>query len=337
MTARPRQLDAVELLARWRTAVVVEDGRPTTTWREYRRTLVAFWDHAGKHPARVGLDDLERFCGRVIEPPARRAGRRLSEQTRHNYTSHVKAFYAWAVREGHLPRDPFARVRVPRVRQGPPRSLDLAVVERLLAATAPTPRLHLAVWLAYGAGLRCMEVAGLRVEDCHLGEHPTLRVTGKGGRVRVVPLHPRVAGVLAVALEGRPASGPVIASETDDRAHLGPKYVSALLCGVLRALELPYTPHQMRHTFATQVLAAGQGTNLRAVQRLLGHASLRTTEVYTSAYDVDAQQAVKGLPDPTSPGRLPPDLAEAATALARLDGATVDQLLGLLGRREVAS
>jgi site-specific recombinase XerD len=337
MTARPRQLDGVELLARWRTAVVVEDGHPATTWREYRRTLVAFWDHAGKPPGRVGLDDLERFCGRVIEPPARRAGRRLSDQTRHNYTSHVKAFYAWAVREGLLARDPFARVRVPRVRQGPPRSLDLAVVERLLAFTVPRPRLHLAVWLAYGAGLRCMEIASLRIEDCQGGEHPTLRVAGKGGKVRVVPLHPRVAGVLAAALCYRPATGPVIASATDDRAHLGAKYVSALLCDALRALELPYTPHQLRHTFATEVLAAGQGTNLRAVQRLLGHASLRTTEVYTSAYDVDAQQAVKGLPDPTAPRRLPPALAEAATALARLGEADVDQLLVLLGRREVAS
>jgi len=158
------------------------------------------------------------------------------------------------------------------------------------------------VWLAYGAGLRAGELAGLRTEDVTLGGRPHLRVLGKGRRERLVPLAPQVAVVLAGWLHGRPQAGPLVCSQRDPNRPLQPRTVSALLGDVLKAAGVKASAHQLRHTFATELLAAGGGTNLDAVGRLLGHTDPKTTRRYTGAYDADAWAAVKLLPDPRRPG-----------------------------------
>jgi len=277
------------LFAAYRLHLVIEQGHQHRTWMVQRRTVLAFLAAAGEPYDQVTTAHLERYT--------RRPG--LSDHTRHAYTSHLKTFYAWLADAGHLPDDPFRKVKTPRVRPAPPRDLDLADVARLLDYAVQRPRLWVMAWLGYGAGLRCAEIASLRVEDVRLGgREPQLRVHGKGGAWRTVPLHPVLAGVLALWLDqsGLGASGPLLPSERDPSLHVGAHWVSDLLCGALRDAGVRATAHQLRHTFASDLLAECE--DLRAVQQLLGHVSIRTTEGYTSGVTAKTRRAVGHLRDP---------------------------------------
>jgi integrase/recombinase XerD len=119
-------------------------------------------------------------------------------------------------------------------------------------------------------------------------------------------LHPRLVDLLAAALAGRPQTGPLIESDVTPGAHISPDRARRLLGRALRDAGVEATGHQLRHTFATEILAAGRGQNLRAVSRMLGHSSIATTERYTSGYDADAIEAVRWLPDP-EPNPRPTD------------------------------
>jgi len=280
------------LLDRYRVYLLEARHRTPRTYAEYRRTLLDLWAHAGKEPDQLTARDLHRFL----------YGRRLSDATRKTYTAHAKAFYRWAAARQLLPRDPLVDYATPPAPLGPPRSLDLRDVERLIRYAYSQPRLHLCIWLAYGCGLRCAEVAALRIEDCQpSGRRPHIRVRGKGGRERVVPLHPDVAWVLGCALVELPGTGPVVQSEVDPGCHIGAKHVSRLLNQATHGLRPPLraTAHQLRHTFATEILAGG-GTE-RAVGILLGHVDPKSTRRYTAAYDADAWAAVLLLPNPVHP------------------------------------
>jgi site-specific recombinase XerD len=272
--------------------------RSQRTLAEYRRALYAFWDHAGKQPGRVTPADLRRFLARPTVPGGNARGAYLADSTKAREAASVRAFYRWATATRLVKRDPFAGMVLPKARPGPPRALEVAQVGRLLSYAAPFPRLWLAVWLAFGAGLRVGELAALRIEDCALGPRPHLRVVGKGRRERVVPLAAVVAEVLRLALVGRPSVGPVLAQHAHPDRPCSPKTLGHELSQALKAVGIAESSHVLRHTFATELLAQGHGTNLRAVQHLLGHRDIKTTERYVQSFDQDAWDAVEGLPDP---------------------------------------
>jgi integrase/recombinase XerD len=288
------------LWAAYREHLLDADRAPRTL-EEYHRCLWAFWDHCGKQPSRVTARDLRRFLARPAVPGGNSRGPYLADSTKAREAASVRAFYRWAYATRHVGRDPFAGMVMPRVHPGPPRALDLAAVDRLLEAAAPTPRVWLEVWLGYGAGLRVAEMASLRIEHVVLGHHPHLDVTGKGGRLRVVPLASIVADVLRLALAGRPALGPVLAQHAHPDWGISRKTVGHELNAALKKARITESAHALRHTFATEILAAGHGANLRAVQQLLGHADPKTTQRYVSAYDQDAYDAAGLLPDPRRP------------------------------------
>jgi site-specific recombinase XerD len=277
----------------------LEDAaRAPRTLEEYHRCLWAFWAHCGKQPGRVTERDLRRFLARPAVPGGNSRGPYLADSTKAREAASVRAFYRWAYATRHVGRDPFAGMVMPRVHPGPPRSLGLDLIARLLETAAPTPRVWLEVWLGYGAGLRVAEMASLRIEHVVLGHHPHLDVIGKGGRPRVVPLASLVAEILHLALAGRPVLGPVLAQHAHPDRGLSRKTVGAELNAALKVAQITESAHALRHTFAVEVLAAGHGRNLHAVQHLLGHADPKTTQRYVSAYDADAWDAVEGLPDP---------------------------------------
>jgi len=137
------------------------------------------------------------------------------------------------------------------------------------------------VTLLYGGGLRISEALGLRGRDCPLGD--SLRITGKGGKERLVPVIPAAARAVAeyarlcpFALE---PDGPLFRGARG--GALNPRLIARAMEGVRLQLGLPATatPHALRHSFATHLLSAGG--DLRAIQELLGHASLSTTQIYT--------------------------------------------------------
>lgn len=195
-------------------------------------------------------------------------------ETRKSVRASLRGFYAWAEDAGHVDIDParkLPRVAVPAGRPRPaPGDIVASALERA------TPRERLMVMLAAYAGLRRAEIARLHSRDV-LGDE--LRVKGKGGRVRTLPLHP----LLAQELAGR--QGWIFPGGDD--GHLSPDRVGRILSRLLGA---GWTAHTLRHRFATRAYAADR--DLLSVQQLLGHSSVATTQRYTKLPDDALRRAV---------------------------------------------
>jgi tyrosine recombinase XerC len=202
----------------------------------------------------------------------------------------LRTYLAFLVAEGVMPANPAAAVSHPRRERRRPDVVPLDAIETLietLVDTSSAPRDRAIVELLYGAGLRVGELVALDLDDVQLGPR-LVRVLGKGGKERIVPFGSRAASAIAAYLptriEWRSASG------SDDPAlfvnqrggRLSDRSVRRLLDNAVRkaALHLDIHPHSLRHAFATHLLEAGM--DLRAIQELLGHASLATTQVYTT-------------------------------------------------------
>ena len=204
--------------------------------------------------------------------------------------SAVRSFHRFLLREGATPDDPARGVLQPRVPRGLPRPLTVDEVSAMLAAPpAGTPaglRDRAILELLYGAGLRVSELVGMDVDDLDL-EAGSLRVLGKGGKEREVPLgafgRNALSAYLARVRPGLATTrskgalllnlrfGTRLARQSVGRIVAA----SAALAGVGKRV----TPHTLRHSFATHLLEGG--ADVRVVQELLGHASVATTQVYT--------------------------------------------------------
>jgi integrase/recombinase XerD len=203
--------------------------------------------------------------------------------------SAVRSFHRFLLREGVTPDDPAAAVRRPKLPRSLPRPLPVEDVGRLLetpdASTPVGVRDRAILELLYGSGLRISELTGLDVDDLDL-EEGSLRVLGKGGKEREVPLGSFGRDAVAAYLtRGRPAlatgasRGALFLNARGGRlsrqscARLLGRYVR--LAGIDRRVTL----HTLRHSFATHLLEGG--ADVRVVQELLGHASVSTTQIYT--------------------------------------------------------
>ena len=214
-------------------------------------------------------------------------------RTRHSAASAARALAAWrsfsrfCVRRGVIAHDPARPIAFPRLPKRLPRTLpanDLAqALDRLGVATdRSAPRDRALLELAYSSGLRLSELVGLNRGDVDRGSG-LVRVRGKGRRERVVPVGDGALRVLEGYLAGRPrlARGdePVFTGRAGARlsGRTVQRVVRRRLAGVARGLGV--TPHALRHSFASHML--DQGADLRAIQEMLGHRSLATTQVYT--------------------------------------------------------
>jgi integrase/recombinase XerC len=226
---------------------------------------------------------------------------RLTPAVIGQYVSHAQQFYRWAAGAGYITADPSAGLPFPR----PPRRLPRPISERDLMAAldeAPTrirPWLTLAAW----CGLRAQEIAFLRWDSVlDSTDPPVLIVTAeaaKGGRERIVPLNPFVIAELRAV--PRRSSGYVF-QRYDGRPGANQPHLISQLCGQhMRRVGIHATLHQLRHRFGTQCYRTS-GRDLRAVQELLGHASVNTTQLYTAYDRENAQRAVRALPVPGPDG-----------------------------------
>jgi integrase len=194
-----------------------------------------------------------------------------SANSRKSALASIRSFYRWAVGRGLLEHDPTAGLRPVKVPDGVPKPISQRDLERAYAAAdGPTT---LMLMLGSLAGLRRAEIAAVH------SDHVTdlgLMVTGKGGKTRRVPIHPRLRSRLD-GLEGfafpspRRPGQPVTGDFIEDR--------------LMRVLPAPWTAHSLRHYFATHAYAGTR--DIRAVQQLLGHSSVATTQRYV-ALDQDA-------------------------------------------------
>lgn len=204
----------------------------------------------------------------------------------------LRSFARHLEREGHGSIAALGAVRQPKVERRLPRPLPVtAAVAMTLPETRPDAtrepwvlaRDAAVIALLYGSGLRISEALGLSARDAPVPGIDAVRVIGKGGKVRDVPVLPAVSAAVAdyLALCPHPLDpeGPLFVGTKG--GPLSPRIVQYAVAGLRGALGLPEsaTPHALRHSFATHLLAR-QG-ELRAIQELLGHASLSTTQLYT--------------------------------------------------------
>jgi integrase/recombinase XerC len=271
-------------LARFDAHLGAERRLSPHTLAAYRRDLAAFaaWCTANGHHDWLALDmqHLRAFAARShaggLGP--RSVQRRLSA---------LRSFFRFLEREGIASRNPVTDVRAPKAGRRLPQTLDVDQMSRLLT---PESTVHavgtreLAIMeLFYSSGLRLAELVGLDLPDLNLADR-TVRVLGKGSKVRIVPVGAKAVAALrkwlvergALAAEGEPA---VFTGRTGRR--IGARQVQRLVASVARARGLAQHvhPHLFRHSFATHLLESSR--DLRAVQELLGHASISTTQVYT--------------------------------------------------------
>lgn len=209
--------------------------------------------------------------------------------------SAIRAFHAFIDRRLGVATPQLALVRGPRVKPSLPRPLTPGHAMDLTKESEADPDLdewegardRAVLTLLYGCGLRISEGLSLKRSDTPLGE--TLRIVGKGGKERIVPVLPAVREALDVYVSRLPF--PLTSEDFLFRARRGgplsPRHVQAAVQKLRGRLGLPtsVTPHALRHSFATHLL--GAGADLRSIQELLGHASLSTTQKYTA---VDAER-----------------------------------------------
>jgi len=204
--------------------------------------------------------------------------------------STLRSFYRWLFETQRIQANPASGLRNPKLPQRLPVFLTEGESGALLELPRHdfiTARLGCMLELLYAAGLRVSELTGLDLQDLLL-EQRTLRVLGKGRKERLVPIHQKAAAVLAEYLAFRraylaekalPATPALFLNQRGGR--LTPTSVRTFLAAAMAgaALRTGVSPHALRHSFATHLLA--HGMDLRAIQELLGHASLSTTQRYT--------------------------------------------------------
>ena len=288
-------------IRRYLDHLTVERGLAAHTLEAYRRDLqryAATLAALGRTEiAQVTTPDVAEYLAGLREgdeqhPPlaASSAGRAVVA---------VRGLHAFALVEGLADSDPARAIRPPAPPRRLPRAISLPDVERLLALpgdTAAWQRDRALLELLYGTGARISEAVGLDIDDLDLtgqpgagGMPPTVRLAGKGGRQRIVPVGSYARQALdAYLVRARPALASSARSGQPSPAVFlnarGGRLTRQGAWGALRAAAAraglaEISPHMLRHSFATHLLDGG--ADVRVVQELLGHASVSTTQVYT--------------------------------------------------------
>ena len=289
MTGAPGPGNDRALIERFLEMMAAEAGAAANTIAAYRSDLSLASDFLEHRLAAASADDLVRLGGQWLP---------LSRSSVARKSAALRRFFAFLADEGHRADDPGPALPRPGAQRALPKVLGHDDVDRLFAAIAariarvPADsndlRLSALVELLYGSGLRATELVSLP-RNAVAPDRPYLILRGKGGRERLVPISDRARAAVA-AWRAHVAS---------DRLWLfpsGKSYLSRvrlyqLLKGLAAEAGIPpdrVSPHVLRHAFATHLLAGG--ADLRALQSMLGHADIATTEIYTH---VDASRLVE--------------------------------------------
>jgi len=278
-------------LADWLAYLSEERRAARHTVAAYRRDMEAFLAFLALHlGGPVKLSDLAGLRPADFRAwLAHRAARGSARTSSARALSAVRAFFRFLERSGRLKNAALATVRTPKLPHPLPKPLSQEEAQEATTrigdvASQPWTALRDAalVTLLYGCGLRIDEALALNRRDAPLED--ALRVTGKGNKERVVPVLPAVADAVAKYLAACPyrltRDDPLFVGARGKRLQAG--VVQRQLRKLRRYLGLPETatPHALRHSFATHLLS--DGGDLRAIQELLGHASLSTTQRYTA-------------------------------------------------------
>ena len=281
-----------ELLQHYEQYLLLEQGLSANTREAYGRDLRRFLDYAGaRHVDALDVDLplLEDYVQHLFE-----AGIAASSMAR--MISSVRSFYRYLQIDGYLGQDPTELLETPRQPKHLPEVLTIEEVERILDAIDLSKpegqRDRCLIELLYSCGLRVSEVCALRLSDLFFDEG-FVRVIGKGDKQRVVPISPRAMHEVHNWLDAR--ADIAVKPEDEDvlfvSARRGRRLSRATVFHNIKqhvaaaGIDKSVSPHTFRHTFATHLLEGG--ASLPAIQAMLGHEDIGTTEIYThldSAY-----------------------------------------------------
>jgi tyrosine recombinase XerD len=319
--------------------LVVERGLARNTVESYRRDLQRYESSlAGRGKARLGdvtPTDVAEFLASLREGDAEHEALAVSSAARAVIA--VRGLHAFAAQQGLAETDPARDVPPPTPPRHLPKAITVAEVERLLAASGPGPddvsadprllRDRALLEFLYATGARISEATGLDVDELHLDRDPVVRLAGKGGKQRVVPVGSyAVQALQAYVVRARP-----VLAAASRRASMSPAvFLNARggrltrqgAWGVLhaaaeRARLAEVSPHTLRHSFATHLLDGG--ADIRVVQELLGHASVATTQVYT-LITVDRLREVYASSHPRARGDFCDLTGRSRTPIAKRSG-----------------
>ncbi len=292
LTGFPAAPDLRAALQDWQDWLAHERRASPHTRAAYARDLTGFLvfltEHLGGPPSLAALEALRPADFRAWL--AARAGRGLQRSSTARALSVVRNLFRWLQSRGFAENPSLAAVSNPRLPRPVPKALTpeeaaeaVAAVDELTEQPWSGRRDTAVLLLLYGAGLRIGEALALRRRDAPAPGQEALVVTGKGGKQRVVPLLAVVIDAVQDYLSACPyrlkPDGPLFLGQRG--GALGARQVQQRMAELRVLLGLPEsaTPHALRHSFATHLLAGGG--DLRAIQELLGHASLSTTQRYT--------------------------------------------------------
>ena len=285
----PKLDDAVArayYIERFDDFLALEQGASVQTSRAYKLDIARFVTYASikgaKAPAEIGAKMLREFVYHLKDLG-------LSPASIRRNVSAVRTYFKFMLGEGFVVRDPSERLETPKRWRTLPEVLGIEEIEKLLAAPSLDEPLafrdRAMLELAYGAGLRVSEWISLGVRDVMLADH-VVRVFGKGAKERLVPIGRRAIGAIAIYLrELRPK---LENGEGKGRLFLNSRGRPLSRMGAWKILRKyvdqvgitkPVSPHTLRHSFATHLLEGG--ADLRAVQEMLGHVDISTTQIYT--------------------------------------------------------
>ncbi|HEY1475305.1 MAG TPA: tyrosine recombinase XerC [Pseudolabrys sp.] len=293
--------DVTAEVARWLRFLGAERRMSPKTLEAYQRDVGQFLDflagHLGGAPSLKALARLSPADVRAFMAARRSDG--LSSRSLMRVLAGARSFARFLERNGKGKVGALSAVRAPKIGKTLPKPLTIPAAKRiadtdLRAGETCEPwiiaRDAAVLGLLYGSGLRISEALSLKRKDA--GANDTLTVTGKGNKTRMVPVLPQIGKLIAdyVALcpIDLPADGALFVGARG--GSLSPRVVQLAMARLRGALGLPETatPHALRHSFATHLLA--RGGDLRAIQELLGHASLSTTQIYTA---VDSERLLE--------------------------------------------
>lgn len=278
------------LLADYLRHVGIERGLSVNTQAAYRRDLSSYTAWLDSRGVTGWADITPTLIGEYLQHLATTGARPLSPSSRSRVLSSLRGLHRFAVDEGVATADPTADIAAPKLLRRLPKAITIDEMESLIAATGQESDVQIRdralLELLYASGARISEAVGLNVDDV-TSDEDMIRVRGKGGKQRLVPLGRFAKDALNAYLvrvrptfSARGAATPAL--------FLGPRGArmsrqSAWL--VIRAaatkahLEGKVSPHTFRHSFATHLLAGG--ADVRVVQELLGHSNVATTQIYT--------------------------------------------------------
>lgn len=286
--------DLAAAVGSWQAWLAHERRASPHTLSSYSRDLASFLDavaeHLGGPPALADLATMRATDFRAWL--ARRTGEGLARSSLARALSTVRGFFRYLERNGHCANGQIATLKTPRLPRAVPRPLAPDDATTLIAEAEDfdkrpwVAKRDVALFaLLYGCGLRMGEALSLSRREAPKGE--TITVRGKGNKQRMVPVLPAVREAIADYLRECPfpagADAPLFFSVRGK--PLGAREVQLRMAKLRALLNLPdtATPHALRHSFATHLLAGG--ADLRSIQELLGHASLSTTQRYTEVAD----------------------------------------------------